>query len=222
MTSLKEDLIRELKKEILEGNSEKARGIANELLKRDFDPLEAINRAVTPAAKEVGEKFGKGEIFLTDLMFSAEAMQAANQVFLEKLGEEKRETKKIGKVVLATVAGDIHDIGKNIVKLLLDVNGFEVIDLGADVSSSAIIDKALESNADVIALSALMTTTRPSQREVIDILREMDVRDKFIVMVGGGSVDKEWAEEIGADGWAETAEEAVKLAFKLVREKRGE
>ncbi len=222
MTCLKEDLIRELKKEILEGDAEKARGIANKLLKRDFDPLEAINRAVTPAAKEVGEKFGKGEIFLTDLMFSAEAMQAANQVFLEKLSEQKRETKKIGKVVLATVAGDIHDIGKNIVKLLLDVNGFEVIDLGADVPSSAIIDRALESNADVIALSALMTTTRPSQKEVIDILREMNVRDKFIVMVGGGSVNEEWAEEIGADGWAETAEEAVKLAFKLIREKRGE
>ncbi len=222
MTCLKEDLIRELKKEILEGDAEKARGIANKLLKRDFDPLEAINRAVTPAAKEVGEKFGKGEIFLTDLMFSAEAMQAANQVFLEKLSEQKRETKKIGKVVLATVAGDIHDIGKNIVKLLLDVNGFEVIDLGADVPSSAIIDRALESNADVIALSALMTTTRPSQKEVIDILREMNVRDKFIVMVGGGSVNEEWTEEIGADGWAETAEEAVKLAFKLIREKRGE
>ncbi len=220
VSNLKKDLTQELRRSIIAGDSEKAQRIANSLLKEGFDPLEAINTVVTSTAKEVGEKFERGDFFLTDLMFSAEAIQAANEVFLKKLKESKieRSINKKGKVVIATVAGDIHDIGKNIVKLLLNVNGFEVIDLGTDVSSLNIVDAALESKADIIALSALMTTTMRSQKEVIDLLKEMKVRDKFIVIVGGGSTTQEWAEEIGADGWAETAEKAVKVALKLVNE----
>jgi methylmalonyl-CoA mutase cobalamin-binding domain/chain len=120
-------------------------------------------------------------------------------------------------VVIATVRGDIHDIGKNIVALLLRARGFEVYDLGVDVESMRIIEEALEYDADIIALSALMTTTLPSQREVLELLRELSVRDKFKVMVGGGATTPEWASKIGADGWAETAVEAVELAVKLVR-----
>jgi trimethylamine corrinoid protein len=126
---------------------------------------------------------------------------------------------KMGNVVIGTVSGDIHDIGKNIVALLLEVNGFDTHDLGKDVESMKFIERAGEVQADIMALSALMTTTKPTQKEVMDLLKEMDMHKKFLVMIGGAPTTSEWAEQIGADGWAETAEQGVKLAQKLIKER---
>jgi len=218
------DLIEKLKKSIIDCNEEEAKRIANEILAAGIDPVKAVNEGISPAAKVVGEKFEKGEYFLTHLMLAGEAMKAASEILMSKLSEEEKErvsAEKGGSVVLATVSGDIHDIGKNILGLLLSVNGFKVYDLGKDVDAMTIVQKAIETKADIIALSALMTTTMPAQKEVIDLLKAMGVRDKFIVLVGGGSTTKEWAEEIGADGWAETAEEAVSLAKRLMEKKTG-
>ena len=218
------DLIEKLKQSIINCDEEEAKKVAEEIVAAGIDPVKAVNEGISPAAKVVGEKFEKGDYFLTHLMLAGEAMKAASEILMSKLSEKEKErvsAERAGSVVLATVSGDIHDIGKNILGLLLSVNGFKVYDLGKDVDAMTIVQKAIETKADIIALSALMTTTMPAQKEVIDLLKAMGVRDKFVVLVGGGSTTREWAEEIGADGWAETAEEAVSLAKKLMEKKRG-
>jgi corrinoid protein of di/trimethylamine methyltransferase len=218
------ELIERLKKSIIRCDEETTRIIAKDILKAGIDPLKVIEGGVSPAAKIVGEKFERGEYFLPRLMLAAEAMKVATRILTEEISAEKKaelESRILGRVVIATVSGDVHDIGKNIVSILLKVNGFHVHDLGRDIDSMEIIERALEVEADIIALSALMTTTMLAQKEVIDILKAMGIREKFIVMVGGAPTTKEWAAEIGADGWAETAEEAVRLAQELIKRRRG-
>lgn len=188
-----------------------------------MDTLKVIEEGVTPAAKIVGEKFEKGEYFLPEVLLASDAMKASVDVLLAKTSlreKEEIQRKKLGKVVIATVKGDIHDIGKTILSLLLEVNNFVVYDLGRDVDSMAIIQRAMEVNADIIALSALMSTTRGTQKEVIDLLGGMGAGGRFIVMVGGGSVDSKWFETIKADGWTQTASEAVELAKELIRRRK--
>jgi len=218
-----ETMSEKLKRFVIEGEESAAQETALQILKTGVDPLEVIEKYLSPAMKSVGEKFERGEYFLTNLMTSAAAMKAATNVLaagVKKEDREKLRTRRTGKVVIGTVSGDIHDIGKNIVAVLLEANGFDVYDLGKDVDSMKFIDRANEVQADIIAPSALMTTTKPAQKEVIDFLNEMKSRNKYMVIVGGSPTTKEWAEEIGADGWAETAEEAVRLAEKLMQNKR--
>jgi len=213
-------MLNKLKQAILNGNDEVAKTVSKEAIAEGIDPLEAVNEAVIPAARMVGEKFEKGEFYLPHLLLAADAMKAAINVLTSGMSEErKKELGKEGTVVIATVEGDIHDIGKNIVALLLEVNGFMIHDLGRDVNSLDIIRRAVDVNADIIALSSLMTTSMPSQRDVIEMLEAMGLRDQFIVMIGGGSVTNEWAIEIGADKFSETAEGAVKMAMKILRER---
>lgn len=218
-----ETLSEKLKRFVIEGEEDAAQETALQILKTGVDPLEVIEKYLSPAMKSVGEKFEKGEYFLTNLMTSAAAMKAATNALaagVKKEDREKLRARQTGKVVIGTVSGDIHDIGKNIVAVLLEANGFDVYDLGKDVDSMKFIDRANEVQADIIAPSALMTTTKPAQKEVIEFLNEMKSRNKYMVIVGGSPTTKEWAEEIGADGWAETAEEAVRLAEKLMQNKR--
>ena len=213
-------MIERLKKSIVEYDVESAKKISDEIAKAGIDSLKVIEEGISPAAKIVGEKFEKGEYFLPEVLLASDSMKAAIDILLAKTGareKEEIERKKLGRVVTATVKGDIHDIGKTILSLLLEVNRFDVHDLGKDVDSMRIIEKAMEVDADIIALSALMSTTRGAQKEVIDLLEGIGTRKRFIVMVGGGSVDKEWLEETKADGWAETASEAVELAKELVK-----
>jgi corrinoid protein of di/trimethylamine methyltransferase len=217
---LEEKYFAELREAIIAGDMQRARECAEKIVKEGLDPLKAIEEAIQPAAKIVGEKFEKLEIFLVDLIMSADAMKAAAEVLTSAI-KAKRPLRPAGKVVIATVQGDIHDIGKNIVAALLVANGFEVYDLGVDVPALKIIEKAEEVGADVIALSALMTSTMRGQKDVIDMLKAMGIRDKYIVVVGGGATTAEWAREIGADGWAETAPEGVSLIRRLIEEKRG-
>ena len=218
-----ETLSEKLKRFVIEGQEDAAQETAHQILKTGVDPLEVVEKYLSPAMKSVGEKFEKGEYFLTNLMTSAAAMKAATGVLTTGMkggDREKLRARRTGKVVIGTVSGDIHDIGKNIFAVLLEANGFDVYDLGKDVDSMKFIDRATEVQADIIALSALMTTTKPAQKEVIEFLNEMKSRNKYIVIVGGSPTTKEWAQEIGADGWAETAEEAVRLAEKLMQNKR--
>jgi len=210
-----------LKIAIMNGRKQEAEDTAREILEAAIDPLEVIARDLNPAMKFVGEKFEKGEYFLTDLMLAGEAMKTASEVLTRRIIQEGKQnliTTKARRVVIGAVSGDIHDIGKNIVAVLLEVNGFDTYDLGKDVDSMKFIEKATETQANIVALSALMTTTKPSQKEVIDLLNDMALRGKYKVIVGGAATSEEWAEEIRADGWAETAEQAVRLAQKLIAE----
>ncbi len=211
-----------LKELVISGQEEAAEKTAIEILKAGADPLEVIEKTLSSAMRLVGEKFERGEYFVPELLCAAAAMEAAVRVLTAEMKEDSKEklkARKIGKVIIGTVSGDIHDIGKNILALLLEANGFDIYDLGRDVDSMNFVEKGTEVQADIIALSALMTTTRPAQREVIEFLSEMRLRDKYIVMVGGAPTSREWAEEIGADGWAETAEQGVRLAQALIRDR---
>jgi trimethylamine corrinoid protein len=219
----REAIFEELAEAVMNGDDETAKKVSEEIVKSGADRLEVIEKYLSPAMKRVGEKFEKGEYFLTSLMLSAEAMKSATAILTADLDKETRgklkgETK--GVVVVGTVAGDIHDIGKNILSLLLQANGFEVHDLGKDVPTMNFVEKAQEINAGIIALSSLMTTTRPAQKDVIELLKAMGLRERYAVMVGGAPTTNEWAEEIGADGWAETAEEAVRLAETTMKERK--
>jgi|YelNatPaOPRAMG01_1025707.scaffolds.fasta_scaffold12729_5 trimethylamine corrinoid protein len=186
---------------------------SNEVIAKGLDPLEAIEKGLAVGARIVGDKFDKLEIYLAELIMAADAIKAGLDVLLPAI--PKGETPRRGVVVIGTAQGDIHEIGKNIVAALLRAYGFDVYDLGVDVPPLRFIEKAEEVKADIIAISALMTSTIIGQRDVIEYLRALGKRDKYIVMVGGGPVTREWAEEIGADGWAETASEAVQVALTL-------
>jgi trimethylamine corrinoid protein len=218
-----ENLSKRLGTEVTEGREEDAERTAREIVNAGADSLEVIEKYLSPAMKFVGEKFEKGEYFLTDLMSAAAAMKAATRILVAAIRKEDRDrmqARKLGRVVIGTVSGDIHDIGKNIVTLLLDANGFDTNDLGKDVDSINFIEKAKDLEADLIALSALMTTTKPAQKDVIDFLKAMNLREKYAVVVGGSPTTKDWADQIGADGWAETAEQAVRLAQELLQRGR--
>ena len=168
----------------------------------------------------VGDRFGKGDMFLPELVAAAETMKRALAILEPKLRENQVAQKPLGKIVIATVKGDLHDIGKTMVSSLLMANGFEVIDLGIDVATPVIIEAARENTADMICLSALLTTTIMAQKEVIDALQEMGYRDDFKVMIGGAASSKSWAQEIGADAYGADAQEATEIAIDLLSESR--
>jgi len=214
----KEELFKKLSQAVIAADSQAVVDAAKQVIEKGIDPVEAIENGLSKGAIAVGEKFDKMEIFLTGLMMAADAMKAGIDILLPHISKEKIVKK--GTVVSGTVKGDIHDIGKNILIALLRANGFDVYDLGADVSTSKFIEEAEKVNADIITLSALMSSTIGGQKDVIDYLKETGKRENFIVMVGGGPTTREWVEEIGADGWAETATEAVKLASELIEKKK--
>jgi len=214
----KEELFKKLSEAVIACDSQAVVEAAKQVIEKGIDPVEAIEKGLSKGAITVGEKFDKMEIFLTGLMMAADAMKAGMGILLPQISKEKIVKK--GTVVSGTVKGDIHDIGKNILIALLRANGFDVYDLGADVPTSKFIEEAEKVNADIITLSALMSSTIGGQKDVIDYLKETGKREKFIVMVGGGPTTREWVEEIGADGWAETATEAIKLASELIAKKK--
>ncbi len=214
----KEELFKKLSEAVIATDSQAVVNAAKQVIEKGIDPVEAIEKGLSKGAIAVGEKFDKMEIFLTGLMMAADAMKAGMDVLLPHISKEK--VVKKGTVVSGTVKGDIHDIGKNILVALLRANGFDVYDLGVDVSTSKFIEEAEKVKADIITLSALMSSTIGGQKDVIDYLKETGKRENFIVMVGGGPTTREWVEEIGADGWAETATEAIKLASKLIEKKK--
>ncbi|MFX1261387.1 MAG: corrinoid protein [Promethearchaeota archaeon] len=213
------EAIESLKQAVIEGDAEAVSKFSAEAIESGAAPLDILEQGISEGARIVGEQFERMEIFLTELMLSGEAMMAGLEVVLPHI--EAGDVPRKGKVVVGTVRGDIHEIGKNIFKSLLVANGFEVSDIGVDAPTSKFIEEAEKIKADIIAISALMTSTIGGQKDVIDYLRQSGKRDKFIVMVGGGPTNQEWADEIGADGFAETAPEAVRVATQLIEKRRG-
>jgi len=215
VTRMDQVLLDQVKTLIIQGQGETAKQLVSTHLD-EIDPIEVIELAMTPGMETIGEKFGTGEIFLPEMIMAANAFEDVMSILKPRILESGRTVKKIGKIVIGSVQTDIHEIGKNIVANMLSTGGFEVYDLGANVSPLTFIDKAEEVKADIIAASAIMTTTMPYQKDIIDVLQSMGLRNKFKVIVGGGPVTVEWAKKIGADGYAETAPEAVELAKELL------
>ena len=213
---MSEELYKKMAQSIIDGDSDASTVLAKEAIAMGIHPLEAITKGFVVGVNTVGDAFGRGEAFLPELVMSGEAMKAAVAVLdpeLKKLGTERRT---LGRVVIATVEGDIHEIGKSLVATMLGASGFEVYDLGVDAPSDKIIGKALEVNADIIAMSALLTTTMIRQREVIEELEKEGLRSRFKVMVGGAPITRDWVKTIGADGYSEDAVGAVAMAKQLL------
>ena len=198
-------------------DDEKAMELVETALKTGMDPVDVIEKGFSKGLKIVGDRFGKGEAFLTELVAAANIMEEVSTRLSGALTGSTKKIDRRGKVLLGTVSGDVHTIGKNILKTLLEVNGFEVQDLGEDVPTERFVEKVREYKPDIIGLSALMTTTITEQRNVIDSLDKAGLRDSVKVLVGGAAVTHKWAEEIGADGYAENASDAVQLAMELMR-----
>ena len=205
-----------LKDAIIAGDKDKLLVAVEDALREGITPSDVIEKGMSPGMKEVGERFARYEIYLPEMMMTAEAWEHAMKVLEPKLLAAGAERRKVGRVVIGTVKGDIHSLGKNIVAAMLKMSGFEVFNVGTDVAASVFIAKAQEVSADIIAASALMSTTMPQQKEIIEHLKARRVRDKYCVLVGGGSTNQEWADSIGADGYGRTAGDAVALALKAV------
>ncbi len=211
-----DELFQAMAQSIIDGEVEDARRLAQEALERGIDPLEAINEGFVVGVNYVGDQYAAGEMFLPDLVLAGEAMKAAVEVLEPELARRGTERKMLGTVVIGTIEGDIHDIGKTLVATMLSTAGFKVYDLGVDVPVSTFIDKAREVEADIVGVSALLTTTMVKQRDVVEALEEAGLRPKVKVMVGGAPVTQGWADEIGADGYSEDAIGAVAVAKRLV------
>ncbi|MDD6347861.1 MAG: corrinoid protein [Lachnospiraceae bacterium] len=209
----------ELQESMLDGDDERAVEITEAALADGMDPMDVIQKNMVPILDDIGEQFSRLELFLPDLIMAADVATAVKDVIAAKL--TKADGESAGKIVIGTVQGDVHDIGKNIVATLLEVNGFEVHDLGNDVKPFDFINEAREVGADLICLSSLLTTSMPYMEDVLKSLNGLGIRDQFKVIVGGGPVSAEWAASIGADGYSEDANEAVELCRKIMSEKKG-
>jgi trimethylamine corrinoid protein len=214
----KKTIFKIMEEAILDGNNEQARQGARDALQQQIDPLEVVESGLSKGMDIVGDRFEQGLAFLPELLMAADSFNAAMEVLKPEIEAQKKEIAKGGTVLIATV-GDVHNIGRNIVATILETRGFTVLDLGQDVPALQIVEGAEKTKADVIALSSLMTTTMPNQREVMNALTEMKLRDKYFVIVGGGPVTQNWADEIGADGYGSNAMEAVALVKDLLRRK---
>ena len=208
-------LFEEMKRSIIEGEADDARRLADQALQLGVPPLSAIELGFVPGINEVGRAFGCQEMFLPDLVRAGEAMKAAMAALQGAVGREGAARRSAGVVVLGTVKGDIHEIGKNLVGTLLAANGFQVFDLGVDVPPERFVARAREVGADLIGASALLTTTMPGQQEIIRRLEAEGLRTRVRVIVGGAPVTREWVAEIGADGFSEDALGAVRVASEL-------
>jgi 5-methyltetrahydrofolate--homocysteine methyltransferase len=206
--------LKQLYEAVLNGNAKAAQSLTQEALAAGIDPLVLVNQQMVPAMDEVGRRFESNEYFVPELLISARAMKASLDLIRPLL--TARGEQPVGRVAIGTVKGDLHDIGKNLVASLLEGGGFEVIDLGVNVSPEKFVETVKEKNANIIAMSALLTTTMPSMKSTIDALKQAGVRDKVKVLIGGAPITQKYADEIGADGYSENAVGAVALAKKSV------
>jgi dimethylamine corrinoid protein len=208
------DLLDSLRDAIVAIDEEKAREVAKNIVNEEIDPNFAIKYSIADAAVKVGEKFDSGEYFLPHLVMAGDLMDEVGAILGKNIPSEQIERKNV--IVIGTVQGDMHSVGKNLVATMLKSSGFQVHDMGVDVPSISFIEKAKELKADMIALSSLLTTTMPYQKEVIEDLKSMGLREQFKVMIGGGPVTRQYAEEVGADGYGKDAIEALREAKKLL------
>ena len=206
--------LKKLYDSVVSGDAKTTQAITKEALAEGTDPLKLVNEYMVPAMDEVGRRFEANEYFVPELLISARAMKASLELIRPLL--IARGDKPVGRVAIGTVKGDLHDIGKNLVASLLEGGGFEVIDLGVNVSPEKFIETVNAKEANIVAMSALLTTTMPSMKTTIDALKQAGVRNKVKVLIGGAPITQKYAEEIGADGYSENAVGAVALAKKAV------
>jgi len=212
---MNKEVLQEAIDSILRGDQEKAVAVAKRAIAEGLDPVEVLTAGFSVGIREVGDRFGRGEVFLPELILAAEAMKAASAVLEDAIPDVSAQKK--GKMLIATVEGDVHDIGKGIVASLLKTHGIEVYDLGRDVPVDTIIEKALELDVDIIGTSALLTTTLPEQKKLEEELRSRGLKGRFKTMVGGAPATQRWADRIGADAYGEDADDAVNKALALLQ-----
>lgn len=212
----KEKLLEQMRTAVIEGEVEEGEALARRALEEGLDPLECIDNGFVAGINKVGALYEAGDMFLPELVAAGEVMKEALAILEPELLKNKQARTILGKVLIGSVAHDIHDIGKDIVASMLTASGFDVHNLGIDVSNETFVSKVRELQPDILGMSALLTTTMPEQQNVIELLEEEGLRKGVKVMVGGAPVNKEWAEAIRADGFAEDAIEAVKVAKTLV------
>jgi corrinoid protein of di/trimethylamine methyltransferase len=208
-------LLAEISMAVQQGDDDVCVSATRRALAAGLPPLVVINEGLTAGIKVVGEKFGKGEMFLPELMMAMKTMKEGIKIVDPELKKAKVEQTTLGKVLIGTVKGDIHDIGKNIVASLLELSGFTVIDLGISVPADVFVKKAVEEKAQVLGLSAMLTTTMPEQQAVVEALKKAGVRETVKVVIGGAPVTEKWASGIGVDGYGANAELAVRLVRTL-------
>ena len=213
---MSEDLYEQMKQTVLEGEPEEAAALAQQGLDAGLAPGDILDKGFVKGIEEVGDLFGRGEFFLPELVQGAEAMKAAVAVLQPAIDAAGGASRSLGVAVAGTVAGDIHEIGKTIVCSMLSAAGFSVTDVGCDVSVETFIDTVRATNADLLLLSALLTTTMPNQQKTIEALKAAGLRDSVKVMIGRAPTTRAWAEEIGADGYSEDAIEAVATAKSIL------
>lgn len=211
-------ILEEITNAVIDGDKDGVESLVNKALGQSVDPMDIIQKGLTQGISIVGDRFEKMEMYLPEMLLSAEAMRAGIELVKPhiKAGSIQQE----GVVVIGTIQGDVHDIGKNIVAFYLDVSGFEVYDLGSEVPPYVFVEQAEEKGADIIGISALLTTTMAYMPDVIEELKRRGIRDKYIVMLGGGAVTPEWAAKIGADGIGVDFAEAARVAKQLMKVRR--
>jgi 5-methyltetrahydrofolate--homocysteine methyltransferase len=211
------DAIREpMAEAIRTGEQEEAAALAQQAVDAGTHPQEIFDSCVVPVLKDVGDRFGRLEIFLPEMILAGDAAKAVMNVLEPVMQELQAGSMALGKVVIGTAAGDVHDIGKNMVAAMLEVNGFEVINLGTDVSPQDFLKTARSEDVDIIAISSLLTTSLPYMKDVLAVLQETGEKENYLVMLGGGPVTADWATEVGADGYGKDAAAAVTAARDLV------
>jgi corrinoid protein of di/trimethylamine methyltransferase len=213
---LSDPLFQAMRQCIIDGTPDAATRLAQEALTKGVDPLDAINQGFAAGIMFAGDEFGRGQMFLPDLLASAEAMKAAIKVLDPEMLKRGSQRETLGKVVLGTARGDIHDIGKNLVATILSASGFQIFDLGTSVTPEQFVAKAKEVDADIVGISALLTTTMAGQKAVIEALDRNGLRPRVKAIVGGAAVTSKWATEIGADGFSRNAIDALELAKNLM------
>jgi corrinoid protein of di/trimethylamine methyltransferase len=212
-------IIEDIQQAIIDLEEDKTAELTQEAIDKDLNPLIILQEGLTEGVRTVGDKFGRGEVFLPELAMSADCMKAGVELVEPLLDEmDLGDEDTAGKVVIGTVDEDIHNIGKNILITMLKANGFDVIDLGVEIPNEDFVEAVKEEDPDILGMSALMTMTMDHQEEVIDLLEEEGVRDEVKVMVGGAPTSEEWRDEIGADGYADNADAAVQEAIELLAE----
>jgi corrinoid protein of di/trimethylamine methyltransferase len=209
-------LLAELQRAIMDGDEETARQAARDCLEAGIPAMTAVEVGLRDGLRLVGEQFERLEVFLPEMIMAADAGNAVMEELQPAITASGQQASSPGTVIIGAAKGDIHTIGKSILAMLLRLAGFQVHDLGEDVAATTFLEKARSLKADIIAISALMTSTMPGQREVIKLLNDVGERDRYGVLVGGAPVTQEWADQIGADGYAETASGGVTLALRLV------
>lgn len=211
-------IIERISESLQRGKTKDVKALVQEALDGGLDPKEILNKGLLEAMSIVGAKFKNNEVFVPEVLVAARAMNAGITILEPKLIEVGNES--LGKVVIGTVKGDLHDIGKNLVSMMLKGAGFEIHDIGIDVESELFLEEAEEIGADIICISALLTTTMPRMKDIIDLARERGIRDKYIIMVGGAPVNENYAKQVGADYYSPNAASAAETAKEALLERR--